>query len=511
MLRMITYGDGPYGEGMNTLLNSAASPNPRCVSKRIAITNGTSTTKMSEFEQRNSSQSFPDSRLIPVWPVAESRISSVCVAPFDSSRMRIEPTESVNNKNRDSYRAGYNYTLENVPSWMHYERASDTTFHASAGEVWDEGFWMWADDLPSGMTERQAWVVINAEEDENLMLAAEGYAAQNGLLVNKDVCARSRILVRQAADGTSGTSFTGISTLNIGFTGTVENNTRINIALVSDEPALSGIYFANGTTIGSTAYGGYESIANASGSTATINIDQIKAKFPNGYSISFDVYGSWEGVGPAGIIPVPSRQSHRVDISANGTVMFSPNMVSCGNMNVAGNDIDTLSNAIDKMRARCARIARIRYMFDTDTVTIEQDESTGICPIFYPSSLNGNSNAFEWMGSGSSTERSFAAIEVSNSELTVGMTSKNRGSDCPYEIYMSNNTSADSYVINGETITAGQHKQLSGSSFTINFSDSAKYPSTSTHRFYIRQVISDSTVASGNASPEYAHVQFTIQ
>lgn len=177
MLRMITYGDGPYGEGMNTLLNSAASPNPRCVSKSIAITNGTSTTKMSEFEQRNSSQSFPDSRLIPVWPVAESRISSVCTAPFDSSRMRIEPTGSVNNKNRDSYRAGYKYTLENVPSWMHYERASATTFHANAGEVWDEGFWMWADDLPAGMTERQAWVIINAEEDENLMLAAEGYAS----------------------------------------------------------------------------------------------------------------------------------------------------------------------------------------------------------------------------------------------------------------------------------------------------------------------------------------------
>lgn len=197
-------------------------------------------------------------------------------------------------------------------------------------------------------------------------------------------------------------------------------------------------------------------------------------------------------------------------MSANGTALFSPNMVSCGNMNIGGNDVDTTSNAVDKMRARCARVARIRYTLATDTVTVEQDESTGICPVFYPTILN-NTTSFEWMGSGSSTERSFKAITVTNSNLTIGMVSQNRGVNCGYEIYMADNTSASSYTVNGETITAGQHKQLSGSSFTIDLSDSTKYPSASTHRFYLRQVIANDTVSSGNASPEYAFIQFTIE
>lgn len=69
MLRMITYGDGPFGSGMNTLLGSIASPPDRCVSKYIAMLNGTNENKMAEFEANNPTQQFPSKRLIPVWPI----------------------------------------------------------------------------------------------------------------------------------------------------------------------------------------------------------------------------------------------------------------------------------------------------------------------------------------------------------------------------------------------------------------------------------------------------------
>jgi hypothetical protein len=77
-LRMVTYGDNSGGRGMNSLLNSSAYPDPRCVSKLIAIQNGTSTVKMAEFEAANPSQSFPNMRLIPVWPIEQSQSSTMC-------------------------------------------------------------------------------------------------------------------------------------------------------------------------------------------------------------------------------------------------------------------------------------------------------------------------------------------------------------------------------------------------------------------------------------------------
>ena len=69
MVRMITYGDGPFGSGMNTLLGSIASPPDRCVSKHIGMLNGTNDDKMAEFEAANPDEQFPSNRLIPVWPI----------------------------------------------------------------------------------------------------------------------------------------------------------------------------------------------------------------------------------------------------------------------------------------------------------------------------------------------------------------------------------------------------------------------------------------------------------
>jgi hypothetical protein len=91
MLRMITYGDLPNGDpGMNTLLISAEIPPERCVSKYVAIYNGTDTDKMNEFATANGGvDKFPDTRLVPVWPIEESSYSKMCTYPCDSSRMRV--------------------------------------------------------------------------------------------------------------------------------------------------------------------------------------------------------------------------------------------------------------------------------------------------------------------------------------------------------------------------------------------------------------------------------------
>lgn len=526
MLRMVTYGDGPEGRGMNSYLNSSASPNQRCVSKYIAINNGTNADKMAEFEAANPSQQFPNQRLIPVWPIQQSEVVLVCTPPYDSRNVTLSatwdgepaPDESPVPQgvpfSHDSYIAGYNYTFE-VPAdctWFHYGRGKTTgdaiEYWSSQGYDYDEGFFYWADEMPSGVEQRTVTVIITATKNDAIYNTLEHPCST--------VCSRSTLFITQgSSDSRYIAKFTGIDDLNINFTkGPDSTSTNINTAVVLNETATSGSYFANGRVYGNGLSSNYSSLVSASGSSIQIHVGNIKQQFPDtsglGGSITLDIYGTWEGTGSSSNkIPVPLRgSSWSVDLKANNKSGKSVSVYSAGNMNIAGPDLDQTSSAVDKLRARCAYIATVRYNYADDTVTIEKASGGGICPVFYPTTLSGNgvNAAFEWMGSGNSTNRDFRAIGVPTGQYTVNMTSSNDGSACEYEIYMAESTAASSYIINGSQLTAGQHMRISGSSFTINLTGDAG----STHRFYLQQVISSGTVASGNASPEYAYVQFTI-
>jgi len=187
-------------------------------------------------------------------------------------------------------------------------------------------------------------------------------------------------------------------------------------------------------------------------------------------------------------------------------------------------DLDS-SNAVNKMTARCSKIATVVYNNVTHTVTVTRPTENigGIMPIFYPSTYSvggGSASSFVWSAqTPSSTDRTFEAVPVTNGVVTVNVASYNNWNTSDsskktnYQIYMSDNTAANSYTVNSSTITATDKVTITNSSFTIDFSDSTAYPSGSTHRFYLQQLIpvDTSVVSSGNASPEYAYIQFTIQ
>lgn len=521
MLRMITYGDGSYGSGMNTLLNSAASPKERCVSKFIAIANGTDESQMQAFEANNPLQSFPDSRLIPVWPIQQSQVPVVCTPPYDS---RTVDLPAAGGSNRDSYIAGYNYTVEGAPSWLTWQRMDKGNISSLPGSNydWDKGIQFTAEALPSGTTSRSAVVIINAVK--NTDSSDSGYF---GNLSNfcDTVCSRSRLTVVQGDRNSANIAeYTGIDKLDIGFGVSSDiTNTRINTAVVLEQQQTSGTYFANGTQYGVQVSQLYNQLIQVNGSQVSINIAGIKQQFSgtNG-NVTFDIYSTWEGSGDSlDIIPVPFRSwSWSVDLIPNSQLVNkkSISVDSCGNMNIGVQDIDTVSNTVDKMRARCSHIAVVTYNTINDTTTITQGQLGGIRPKFYPSSLSVGGtviqNAFVWSSSGSSINRSFNAISVPNGVLTIGVTSKDYQTDLPYKVYMSDNTSASSYTVNSQSITSGDEVTVSaGNTFTIDLSNSTLYPSGSTHRFYLRQYqqISTDTVSSGNVSPEYAYIQFTIQ
>lgn len=511
MLRMITYGDGDYGSGMNTYLNSAASPDPRCVSRRIAIENGTSPEKMAEFEERNQPQTYPftDQRLIPVWPVAESQISTMCTPPYDSRTVQLP---AGGEETRDSFVAGYDYNIEGAPSWFHWRRGDTSNVYPLPGSEYDydEGIWYSADPLPAGAEPRSAVVVVTSTKNESRYNALQHPC--------DTVCARARLTIIQGkSSGDYIAQYTNIDTLNISFGMTNEAyDTYPNMAVIINETDTSGAYFANGTTYGTSIGSNYSSLVSANGTSVSIDIAGLKTQFPDstglGGNITLEIYGSWEGTGnTSNIIPVPTRTSWSVDLIPNSETVnkASIRMDAAGNMNIGEPDIDSVSSSVDKLRARCSHIATVVYSHKDGTTTITEGSGGGIAPIFYPSTLNGQSGKFVWMESGSSKDRTFEAIAVGNELLTIGVTNEG-GSG--FVVYPSTSTAADadSYNVNGTTITEGQEVTVSGSSFTIDLSDSTKYPKSSTHRFYLRQVIPNNTLTSGNASPEYAYIQFTI-
>lgn len=530
MLRMITYGDGNYGSGMNTLLNSAASPSERCVSKKIAIENGTNVDKMSEFETFNDQQ-FPLTRLIPVWPVQQSQISTVCTPPYDSRTVPLhaEAPESIPSDipvpqgkpwNQDSYVAGYDYTIEGAPSWFHYTRGdkTDIKYFDQYGYDYDEGFYYWADPLDPNESPRSAVVIVNATINHDIYDNLEHPC--------DSVCPKSRLTIQQGkSDSQTIASYTGLNELTIGFVGSSDaTNTHINVAVVCTEQSLSGSYFANNSIYGSQIDQKYLSMVNVPNkSQIDINISKIKQYFPGyGGNITFNVYGTWEGIGSTSdIIPVPFRkQSWSVDLTPNSDITSKESITvnSCGNMNIGVQDIDSASNVVDKMTERCCHIATIEYNRGTDTITILKGNGGGIRPKFYPNTLSVGStaisNAFVWSSSSDSTDRTFDAISVQNGILTVGVVSKDGSTDMPYILYMSSNTGANQYVINGNTtITQGDQLTINSNTFTIDLSNSSVYTSGSTHRFYLRQYnqVSTDILASGNKSPEYSYIQFTIQ
>ena len=525
MLRMITYGDLPNGDpGMNTLLISAEIPPERCVSKYVAIYNGTDTDKMNEFATANGGvDKFPNTRLVPVWPIEESGYSKMCTYPCDSSRMRVGRQQNQpDNPTGDSYLAGYDYTFENVPDWLTITRRSTTTFHTNAGYVWDQGIEITAQALADGEPDRYVYVTVIAKQNSETMAAARIYAQQNNAQVCETVCEKTKILIYQKAQGGTGKQFVGVDKLTLTATSsTVENNTRINLAAICTEQNLSGTCFANGTTLGQSA-GEYSSLARVSGTGVEVNIAQIRSKFDPFHTanVTFLVYGTWEGAGSTSRkIPVPIRNSYRVDVSANKEIVESMRMISCGNMNILENDIDSKnpdisqrSTITQKVAARCALVATIGYNLTTDTVTVTLGDDTvdgGICPIFYPTtySINGTSGQFTWLGSGSSTSRLFQPINMSASEITVNVESTNLGSNTAFNVSVGENSALDSYTVNGTTITTSQGVDISSGSFTIDLSSCA---ADTTHRFRLRQIIPDADINSGNSSPEYADIAFTI-
>lgn len=523
MLRMTTYGDGPEGRGMNSYLNSSASPNQRCVSKYIAINNGTDADKMAEFEATNSTQQFPKTRLIPVWPIQQSEVVLVCTPPYDSRNVPINaswdgspapeesPVPSGVPFTQDSYVAGYTYTFD-VPedcTWFHYARGKVSgdaiTYWPAAGYDYDEGFYYWADNMPEGAAPRTATIIVNAVKNDAVYNTLDHPCST--------VCSRSTLFITQgASDSEYIASFEGIDNLSINFTkGPDATNTNLNTAVVLNETIMAGSYFANGRVYGNELSSNYSNLVSANGRSINIKINKIKEQFPGTTgNVTLDIYGTWEGIGSSSNkIPVPLRASSwSVDLKANNGPGTSISVRSAGNMNIAGPDLDQTSSVVDKLRARCAYIATVVYHKSSDTVTIEKASGGGMRPVFYPNTLAGNGNtvSFEWMGSGNSTNRDFRAIGVSAGQYTVNMVSSNSDDACEYEIYMADNTASSSYTINGNTLVPGQRMRISGSSFTINLSGDAG----STHRFYLQQVISNAMVASGNASPEYAYIQFTI-
>lgn len=523
---MVTYGDGPEGRGMNSYLNSSASPDSRCVSKDIAMKNGTDTDKMAEFEAANPLQQFPKTRLIPVWPIQQSEVTLFCTPPYDSRNVAIHakwageaapagsPVPAGVPFSQDSYIAGYDYTFD-VPedcTWFHYGRGKTTgtaiTYWASQGYDYDEGFYYWADNMPDGAEPRTATIIVNATKNTDIYNSLDNPCST--------VCSRSTLFITQgASDSGYIAKYTGIDLLSINFTkGPDATNTNLNTAVILNETATSGSYFANGRVYGNELSSNYSSLVSVNGTSITANIKKIKEQFPDttgiGGNITLDIYGTWEGVGPSSNkIPVPLRASSwSVDLKANNSPGTSISVKSSGNMNIAGPDLDSTSNAVDKLRARCAYIATIKYNRSDDSVTVEKAVGGGIRPVFYPTTLTKDGNAidFEWMGSENSTNRDFRAIGVTAGQYMVNMTSLNGSSACDYEIYMAENTSGSSYTVNGNQLTSGQRMRISGNSFTINLSGDTG----STHRFYIQQIIDNAVVASGNASPEYAYIQFTI-
>jgi hypothetical protein len=96
---------------------------------------------------------------------------------------------------------------------------------------------------------------------------------------------------------------------------------------------------------------------------------------------------------------------------------------------------------------------------------------------------------------------------MSASEVTVNVESTNLGSNTAFNILVGENSALDSYTVNGTTITTSQGVDISSGSFTIDLSSCA---ADTTHRFRLRQIIPDVDINSGNSSPEYADIAFTI-
>lgn len=543
MLRMVTYGDTPTGDpGMNSLLISAEIPPERCVSKVVALRNGTDENMMEQFETANPGQSFPNSRLVPVWPIEQSGYSIVCTYPCDSSRMRL-PLNG--NHSGDSYLAGYNYTFEGFEQdgssdwwngkssegldWLHILRKSNTSCHGNNGYLWDEGIEVYADASSSN---RQAYVTVIASPNTNTeeMAIIRQAAEQQGVSICNTVCEKTRILFYQADGSTSRVTYDNINKLTLTATSTtVENMTYTNLATQCSQQDMTSIIFANNTVMGMRdddpdTVKTLASSVVTSGSKVEIDIAKIRNLINSGYNpgeggISFMVYGTWQGIGSESRkIPVPIRNSYTVDVFAsadggNSALSGKTSFKSCGNMNIVAADIDSVSTVAEKTISRCATVARINYYSQgTDRVSVDiiQPEEDGICPVFYPNqySINNQQLAdFVWQGVGASKVRTFNAITTpQNATVVVNVQSSNGSTNVPFNVSIGEGSVENSYVISGTTITPGSGVDISSGTFTIDFTGCSQ----GTHRFRLRQIISDQGVASGNSSPEYADIAFTI-
>ena len=595
MLRMISYGnnnDPIDNRGMNTLLNSAAVPNERCVSKAVAIENGTNETKMAEFEATNVGQSFSLNRLIPVWPIKESRVDTMCSTPYDSRNVKLEavasedaavypsdgtiidaiPNDGDNHGlvafTQDSYIAGYDYTFE-IPSdvdWLYAVRDSKMINNVAQwgdGYYRDDGVFFYAYPLSQGQTSRATYVTVHAVKNQQIYDSL--YPNGGG----PNVCDTARLFVRQG-DTTNGdviAEYTGTNKLTLGFRGAQDTtNTHINTAAVYETSALSGAFYANNKLYGISEqdpdYNFYKKFVTANGNSVIIDIEYLKQCYPGSTGEeTYYIYANWEGVGvTSNKIPVPKRNySTSIDIIPNNDdskLVSSWVPISFGNMNIYDtNDPDSTSTLRNKMCARCSCVAKVVYNWYYDKVTVHMSdflydidhtgditkhdpttwENPGITPIFYPTTyqVDGQSGDFVWTSAGvdnASTQRTFNAISVSSGSIvTVNIYSVNKDwipqdgswtyTNKSFNVAIGNNSAASDYTIGtGSTvdvITTSTSVNISGTSFTIDLSDTTKYQIGSTHRFRLRQIIPDSditvsSVESHNASPEYADIAFTI-
>ena len=86
------------------------------------------------------------------------------------------------------------------------------------------------------------------------------------------------------------------------------------------------------------------------------------------------------------------------------------------------------------------------------------------------------------------------------------MQSSDGSTNVPFNVSIGEGSIENSYVISGTTITPSSGVDISSGTFTIDFTGCSQ----GTHRFRLRQIISDQSVRSGNSSPEYADIAFTI-
>lgn len=565
MLQMIT------NSTMNSLLNSVATPPNLCVTKHSALQNGTNEDYMDQFETFNNQQ-FPLNRLIPVWPVQQSHVETVCVAPYDSRNVRIPISKGGTETlwpdaqnycfNRDSYIAGFRYTFD-IPSearsWLNVERNNSmiTDINLSIGEYpLDMGAYFYADLLPSGVTRRTAYVIVHAEPETTILYPntnvsiyeylyganGDGVGGVSGPAPN--ICDSARLFIRQEDSGSGDivATYTNITSLQLGFPpGPDSTQTYPNIAVVPEDVSsgLSGFYYTSGEMIDPDGTHGpgsnYDYTNLVTCNRNTITFDFTKQPTDKGpLNITYDIYASWEGYDQNSPHPIPlplRRRSWSVDICPNQdmTVSKSVTITAQGNMNINRTgviDLDT-SNVLDKLRSRCSLIASVVYNDVDNTVTIFRGGSAGrgvingISPIFYPTTYQPDGESagtFVWMGTAGSVNRNYQAVAVGNKVVTVNVNSKqitNVGSGSQeatsFYVYMDSDTAGSSYKINGTTVTSPNDKvTVSSGQFTIDFT--GDYESNSTHRFVLQQIIptTDQVPASGNKSPEYAKIAFTI-